>query len=59
MPLVFEDFKKRGIGFEIVYDVFKILFRDNVLTKEEVKTILAEMEEKDKTKFKDKEKIFK
>ncbi len=42
-----------------IYDVFKILFRDNVLTKEEVKTILAEMEEKDKTKFKDKEKIFK
>lgn len=41
-----------------IYEVFKILFRDDVLTEEEVKTILAEMEEKDKTKFKDKEKIF-
>ena len=42
-----------------IYDIFKLLYEREKLSKKDIKNILNDMEEKDNTTFKDKEKIFK
>ena len=42
-----------------IYDIFKSLYEREKLSKKDIKNILNDMEEKDNTTFKDKEKIFK
>ncbi|MFP4608169.1 MAG: hypothetical protein ACOCTR_05145 [Candidatus Natronoplasma sp.] len=41
-----------------IYDIFQILFKKEILTEKDIRDIIFKMEEKDKTNFKDKEKIF-
>lgn len=41
-----------------IYDIFKLIFDRNILNEEDIREILIMMEEKDNTRFKDKEKIF-
>ncbi len=41
-----------------IYDIFKLLYQREKLSKEDIKNILNYMEERDNTTFKDKEKIF-
>lgn len=42
-----------------IYDIFKLLYEREKLSKKDIKNTLNDMEEKDNTTFKDKEKIFK
>ena len=49
--------KKSLLALDI-YDIFKLLFGNKILTEENIRDITTMMEEKDNTKFKDKEKIF-
>lgn len=41
-----------------IYDIFKIIYREKILPKKKIKSILSKMEEKDNAIFKDKEEIF-
>lgn len=49
---------REGILALDIYDVFKKLFTEDMLTEEESRSILSEMEEKDNAIFRDKENIF-
>lgn len=49
---------KEGVLALDMYDIFKLIFKKEILLEKEIRDILIMMEEKDKTNFKDKEKIF-
>jgi len=49
---------KEGVLALDIYDIFKLIFKNEILSEEEIRDILTIMEEKDNTRFKDKEKIF-
>ena len=65
MPILSNDTRlleladREGVLTLDIYDIFKLLFKKGILTKDEIRDILSHMEEKDNTKFKDKEQIFK
>lgn len=49
--------KEKVLALDI-YDIFKIIYREEILSEQKVRETLAGMEEKDNAQFKEKKKIF-
>lgn len=64
MPILSNDKRLLELAEDVdvlaldIYDIFKLLYEREKLSKEDIKNILNYMEERDNTTFKDKEKIF-